>query len=413
MATYRLKSCLACGAERRWSQEECPQCGDAEFTDVIESAESLVANAIGDSVVEETLCNAEVPLVDLSEDNRLSGVLPGRLKETANKKTVSILNNPIMDYLDPSEQPQFLLKADSDITRRQDNEVSNLAPGDEFSGARICITDQRTLFLIGQSHGDVVRSIDHADLIRLDADTGIRHGSISIGSETVTYEVPKCAPKNEIDAVVAYLSAQADITHSLGNGQDDNIGTSTQQRVEHVLREASFKQAVLSGATGAKVGARMGPKGAAVGFTIGAGFGIWASVSGQDPTTAEAPDPEEVAENVSTWQEQGAQTDDEKVEWMAAATGAAVSIAAQNSDNQTIRALEEIDPASAVGALEAGSHVIGESATALGFESTELDTLPEITHLRQPAAQTASLTSELLEEGIFEELITTYESLNQ
>lgn len=415
MSNLSFKSCASCGRKRAWYLERCPKCNDDDFKTTVEDGDSMAENAIGDSVMQPLLFNEEVSALDISEDRRVVGIFIRKLRQIVSKTpistgekspelTVQLLNNPISNYLSPNERPHFILRADV-IQREQENEVSELKPSSEFHSAQIVVTNRRIRFLIGQDHGDVVRSVEHADVTRVEFSEGLLHTSLSIQTATTAYHVPDCEPSDEVDPTAAYIQGQSEGGYvDRENKFNYEKGTTKHERVATVFRDINLTQAVNLGGTGAKVGRRFGPKGTALGFVIGVGFGIWADLSQTDTSAAEAPDPEDVARNVKQWQQAGNQTGNERAEWLSSATGAAISIAAQNSDRQSVQELKNIDADGVASAIQAGSELMGTSNMPVA-QRGHTDIAPEITNVRRPVTELTSTTAALFEAGLFDELI--------
>lgn len=412
MVNLRFKHCISCGKERPWQQERCPQCNETDFDTTVRDGKELVESAIGDSVDERILVNAEVPRVDISEGRRISRIIPERVKNKAEERTVKLLNNPISEYLLPDEQPHFILQSKNEIIRDQDEGESKLFPSSGFGSPRIIITDQRVIFFIGQEDGDIVKTVEHSEVTSVDSSEGIIRASLKIHSEHVDYEIQNCNPMDEIKPVIAYLSAQQG-SEGPNTAEEFNYekGDSRGERVKSVLHGIDGKKVAEMGWYGAKFGKRAGPKGTVMGFLAAAGFEIWSEISEQDVSSAESPDPEDFAQNVNEWREAGAETGDERVEWLSSTLAATVTIAAHNSDHQVVQELESIDPQSLVFALQSGAELVDVSELP-GPSATDLETLPEISNIRRPVSELTAVSEELFEEGIFEEIAKKHRDLD-
>jgi hypothetical protein len=156
--------------------------------------------------------------------------------------------------------------------------------------------------------------------------------------------------------------------------------------------------------TGASFGKRAGPKGMAVGFATGAGYGIWAELSQHDEDSIEVPPASKFAESVHAWRQAGARTGDTKAEWVSASVGAAISIAEYNSDSAIVQQLSALDPDTAAKALQPNMETTdaGDEIVPL---STDLDVNPEIDNIRLPVSEITAVSAELYEAGIFDELV--------
>lgn len=189
MGNIQFKCCVNCGEKRAWHLRECSSCNKTEYDISNGNGGKLLQDAIGDSVSELVLFETEAPLFNLSERGRISSIIPARVQEQVDGVTTNILHNPISHYLNPGEQPHFVLKANGAIQRETAQEVSKIEPSDEFNASRIVVTDERIIFLIGQEKGDVVVSCSHSDILDADFTSGILRTTISINSEDASYQI--------------------------------------------------------------------------------------------------------------------------------------------------------------------------------------------------------------------------------
>jgi len=292
------------------------------------------------------------------------------------------------------------------IEREQENEVSEIKPSSDFDSARIVVTNEKIRFLIGQDHGDVMRSIEHSEVTDVKFTEGVLRTSVTIQTRTTSYHSSNCNPSDEVQPTTAYIQAQSE--DSSVNWEDKfnyEKGASGSDRVQSVFKNVDMQKAIRLALNGSKVGgARMGPRGAAVGFTIGFGFSVWADISKGNTSGPEAPNPEDVARNIKKWQQAGIQAGNEKTEWILSSTGAAIAIAAHNSDYQSVQELENIDPVLLVDAIQAGTEVVDISGAPIP-QHGDVDIVPEVSNLRYPVTELTPIIAELFEEGLFEELI--------
>ena len=379
----------------------------------VKNEEQLVEDAIGDTVNSTILFSNEISVVDSSNESRFGSViwkiLPELVTKRAEERTKKILNDPISDYISDDEQPHFILQCESDIRREKENETSTLAPSPEFESARIVITNSRIMFLLGQTETDVIKSIYYSEINTIDTDSSLRRTSLSVKSEDLSYEVNDCRPGEEVKPAVAYVRAQSEIGQYESDWTKENFtyekGNSASDRFSDLLGDLDLFKIGKAGIDGAVYGKKIGAKGPAVGFILKAGYEIWRQISGRDPSSTEPPNPEQVAKSVKKWQQAGATTKDEKTEWLFASVGAAISIAAENSDQETISLLDEVDPERVAETVTKGSELIGQSTSGLVPSSAHIGDLPEINNLRQPVGEIAAIVSELIDEGLFEEVI--------
>jgi len=411
MPHVRFKLCSNCNTKREWYRDACPSCGDTTYETIQNHTPNLVTDAIGNTVTEPLLFDEEIPRVTFSEDGTLSKFLPDSIRQRVTDMTVHVLNQVIADYLQPGEQPHFILRSMDAVEKEQDDEQTELHPSSDLHyPTRIVITDHRVVILVGQAKTDVVNSLPFDEIQRVDSESSLLTDNIIFDTEAITYRIDGIEPNQEISPAVTYIRAQTETgdtgqTEWSKSAYEDLRGEGVSDKVKEAFAQADLSDVLQCGVTGAQFGVRAGSKGSAVGFVMGTGVGIWRSMSSQDPEEAREPDPETVAEDIKNWQQSGAKTGDEKVEWMAAATGAAVTLSAANSDHEIVDLLESIDPANAVKILELGSTALATTDQEQAVAQAADDSLPDIEHLREPAADIAGVVAELLEQGLFEELM--------
>jgi hypothetical protein len=379
----------------------------------VEGGNGLLEDAISDSVTEQALFYTERRRVNLPEERsvlsaiieKIVEIAPDKLIDKSASNIVTWLNKPVVDYLNPDEQPHFILRAGGGIQRTTAEEVSTLQPSAEFGDARVVITDERVLFLIGQNHGDVIKSIAHTDIAELDTDGGLLSTAISIQTDQVSYKIPDCTPTEEVKPVLAYIQGQsASGDRNWEKNFEYEKGNTKSERFKSGLKDVDISQVLGLAKTGATVGKRVGPKGVAVGFATGAGFGIWTELSQHDLGSVEVPPASDFAESVQAWQKAGAQTGDTKAEWISASVGAAISFAEYNSDSAIVQQLKVLDPDTAAKALQSSMEMEGDRGGIVSL-STDLDVDPEIGDMRLPVSEITTVSAELYEAGIIDELV--------
>lgn len=416
MSHVRFKLCSNCNTKREWYRDQCPTCGEDSYETVQNHTPDLVADAIGNTVTEPLLFDEEIPRVTFADDGTLTKLLPDSIRKRVSDMTVSILNDVIADYLKPGEQPHFILRSMDPVEKEEDDEQTELHPtSDLHYPTRIVITDQRVVMLVGQNKTDIVQTVAFDELQRVDWDSSLLTETIIFETDGLTYQIGGIEPHTEISPATTYIRAQTETGESnqtewSETAYEDLRGDSVSDKVKETFAQADLSDVLQCGVTGAQFGVRAGAKGSAVGFVMGTAVGIWSGVTAQDPENATAPNPKDVAHEMKTWQQSGAKTGDEKVEWMAAATGAAVTVAAANSDHEIADLLESIDPANAVKILELGSRALATTDQEQAVAEAADDSLPDIEQLREPATEIAGVLTELLEAGLFEELLAETES---
>ena len=311
MATVRFKHCTHCGTVRAWHHQTCPDCEATEFHITEQNDDPLITEAIGDSVTHPLLFETEAPIVDFTHHGRLARVLPTKIQDRLADVTVNILHHQAADYLTPDEQPHFILKTKSPIKQENNAEVRQIAPSGDFTTSRIIVTDERVLLLIPQEQADVLRTISYSTIENINSEAGVLTVALSIETEHATYEIPACEPHDEVNPTIAYIRAQTDSTQSKTEWTEQDYehakGATKNERVRDAFADVDFLEVLGYGTTGAKFGSRFGPKGTAVSFVIGTGYGIWDNLS-SEASSAEAPDPDAMAAEVKRWQQSGAKT---------------------------------------------------------------------------------------------------------
>jgi len=379
----------------------------------IRNEQELVKNAIGDTVESEILFETEVPLVDFSEQEgiikTILSIIPEFLTKKAEDQTSLLLNSPIVSYLHTDEQPHFILECNSDIQREKDGEISTLAPSSEFASARIVATDERIMFVLGQSQGDIIKSAYYQDITNIEMESTLLNTSISIETGDVNYQVEDCEPADEISPTVVYARARSDHDGSRTDWGRENFtyekGNTKSDRFRDLISELDFKKVAKAGVEGASHSKKVGGgKVTAVGFALKAGYEIWRQVSNTDISSTTTPDPDHVAKNIKKWQRAGRNTNNKKIEWLSASIGVAVSVATENSDQETVDLINSVDPDYVVNAIDKGSAVAEDSDFAPVPASSDLDNLPAIELLRQPASELSKTIEKLHKEGLFEEM---------
>jgi hypothetical protein len=373
-----------------------------------ESEDEIIKNAIGDTISNEILFKNESKLVDISILNRILSIIPDLLSQQAEEKTSKIFNRPIASHLNRQEQPHFILKCKSEIEQQEENEVRTITSSSEFGSPRLVVTDERIVIIIGQLQQDVVKSIEYSKLANIEMESTLLNTSISIESESISYHVDDCVPPEEIRPAVAYARAQSDDKKTSTDWSDEDFdyekGDTKSERLGDVVSDLDMKKIGNSGVEGAIFGKRLGSKGTAIGFTLGAGYEVYRQVSNIDISSTTTPDPSHVARNIKKWKKAGSQTNNKKLQWLSASVGVGVTFASENADQKTAELLDDLNPDPVVSAIESGATMAGNSDLAPVPNSNSLDKFPEIEHLQQPVGEMTSTVKQLTEEGIFDEI---------
>lgn len=355
------------------------------------SIESLVQNAIGDSVTPSRLKNPN----SIGFFRRLLGH--------------QSVEGPFLQDLETGEQPHYLFATTSGLSFPEDDDEF----GDELfsfvgealiSPAVLIITDQRSIFVYGRDDQRRSIGVPHQDIEDIVFSGGMIEPELSIVTVTRKFDFGmwKTDPhSSELVDAAAYLSDKADIegtyeAYDFKEGEYRGAREALREQLSNFGELASqidLKYVTRCSITGAKIGARRGHYGAGIGFLLAAGYGIWSDLSGRNDDVTDHVDPEHTAEVMLRWQQAGKVSQNRGVELAAGAIGAAVAIDEQTTGRDVTRALSQLDVEWVAEQLEAG-----ETAEASLTVASEM--------LENYSAE----LSELLDDDFFQELLSQHNS---
>lgn len=435
MTNVQFRQCANCNLLRSWSKEVCPECDDDSFNTVTQSGTGLIEDSIGDSVSESTLFASNITQRNIRKSenkdqtsglipDRLRGVVGSRLPDMSGSLDLSVqIEYRLCNYLEPNEQPEFILFFGRPLREDNGTEVRTIEHSSDNThiqselisqiGGLLLVTDSRLLILVEQEQHTITRSIEYADVKKIENAYVVDRGgfdkllaemgskAIYIREESHAYQLLECTRIKEVSPVVAYVSAQI-------SGEEfdaESVYTDSEtvgERMKSVISQIDFKQVVSYSATGGKCGSRGGPKGAAVGAVIGAAYAIYSSVTSKSPKDAGEPDADSIGSAAAEWRQAGAEMDDKRAEWLGASLGAATQIAAEQSDRDTISSVQHLDPQTTTQIIQRGLEAV-DSQSNLPATPEEFDyNLPESVQTWQ------SVTADLLEQGLLDELQATH-----
>ena len=385
--------------------------------------DKILGAAKGDSVVESLLFRTMYhPELDEQDDGgilreRIPGIL---LRLFRVQRGFSVLNRPVIDFLDEGEQPHFMFYSTNPIEVFSEGEREEYAPASSRWRslqhlALAVVTDRRILFLVGQGDDDKHASCSYSeiDAVYFNGEVDDPYFSVHAGSR---YTIRDCQPAIELADAAQHVNQPSvtveesfSETGSSGSGANTSWWSTVQGQTSDVARRfgerIDSKHLLRCGVEGASKGRKVaGGKGAAVGFTLGAGYSIYVCMAEAD--VVNAPNPEDIAETATNWQEKAANATDEKVEWMAVSLGVAQEFASANNDSTVAAVLSEVSPELGVKALEQGTNLVsshGVSTERLPVDTELFDSFP-ITHLRQSTTEFERTVTELLDADLLDDL---------
>lgn len=428
MTDVRFRQCANCNTLRSWNKEVCPQCGDDSSNKVTQNGAELINQTTGGTLSESTLFASEVSLRDVL-NSRISNTYSQRLFSSirslatlASQFQKVHLEYRLCDYLEPDEQPEFLIFFMSPLREDDGTEIRKIESSSQtissafapMNGGLLLVTDSRMLILVEQDQHTVNRSMKYADIEDisenqvLDESTvdrvinKITNQTIFIQGNTRSYQLLACSPIKEVSPIVAYVSAQIggeEFDAESAYADSETVG----DRVNSIVDRIDFKRVLSYAVTGGKFGSRGGQYGTVGGAVIGAAYGIYSSITGQSPKDAGEPNGDNIGAAAAEWRQAGADMEDKRAEWLGASLGVALQIAAEGSDRDAINSIQHVDPQTTTQVIQRGLEAVDSRsnlpATPQEFESS----LPESIQTWQ------SVAADLLEEGLLDELQAAHE----
>jgi len=376
--------------------------------------ERLLNEAIGDSVIEPLLFGTRFhPRFD-GVNGGLSTKLPNLLQQPLRSvSSQTVLNRPPADFLETDEQPHFIFYSSRPIEVENNGKKSIHAPEGYLSLA--IVTEERILFLVGQSDDDTYAFCAYDDIDAVFYNDEVDDPYLSVHADA-RYTIRDCQPVTELAMAVDYINEEAimveqrassgtTVEETTKNERWSNARTYASENARNFFERVDSKHVLKCGVEAAALGRKAkvgGPKGVAVSFAIGIGYGMYDTLS-KDGETVEAPEPESLAETASQWQQETT-VEDEQTTWVATALGIASEFAVHNDNSPIATLLAEIDPSTGVAALESGAKMIDATDTDLvSAGGNPFDSLSAV-DLPQSVDDFASVSRELFDAGLLERL---------
>lgn len=255
-------------------------------------------------------------LEQVASEARGSSVTASRLRDP-NRKLISrvtgqpLINGPLTSYLYDEESPQYLFFAlkGLELHEFEETDPQIVAP------SVLLITDQRTLFIYIENETTQSFSIDHSVL---EGVTSTRVSRTPRAEFVTSFQLITAKFSfsdrhlSELSDATAYITQKAEITdteratgfdlHDLTNAQEqfgEQLST-----LRDIVNRSDIIPITKCAVRGAVIGANQKPDATRLGFTLGAGFGIWSTSHSPpgDPTRLESIDPSETAEAMLHYQ---------------------------------------------------------------------------------------------------------------
>jgi hypothetical protein len=254
--------------------------------------DEIIQNAKGLSVSERMLFRRKYhPRVDnWDEEGGLKQKIPDFvLRWIRNHRGYNILHRPVYDFLDSDEQPHFIFWSTDPIEVMREGETESHTPQGTPQHLSIAVvTDKRILFLIGVADDDKQASCRYSEIDAVYFNSEVADPYFSVHADG-RYTMRGCEPVAELAEAATYVNKPSvTVEESAKDNQNRNPSESgnwwdsAQSQVsgaakifqERVDKEHLLKCSLTGAARGRKVA---GGKGAAVGFTIGAGYSVYTS----------------------------------------------------------------------------------------------------------------------------------------
>ncbi len=374
----------------------------------------LIRDAIGDSVVERLLFRTEYyPRLDRKQQTKAEKLPKPVQRVLRSLLGYNVLNRPVVDFLEPNEQPHFVFYSTEPIEATVDGESTTYAPERHLSLA--VVTDERILFLVGQEDDDQYAFCPYPEIESVFYNDSVDEPYLAVHADE-RYTIRDCHPVNELTVATEYVDeravsveqlASSDTTGAKSTGDDwrSTAGTYATEHAQVFGERVDAEHVLKCGAKGATLGWKAkvgGTKGIAVAFVIGASYGIYDCLS-KTGETLEAPDPKTVAEAATDWRREASNANERTV-WIATALGVATEFAAHNDNSQIAELLADVDPATGVAALEHSAAMIDSSDVDLVPAGNDLlDSLSAV-DLPSSATEFAHVTRELFDAGLLDQL---------
>lgn len=320
------------------------------------SVEELVQNSIGNSVTPSQLLDSNSV---------------GLFRRIIGHKGVE---GPFTSHLREGEQPHYVFHSTSTLSMPVEEDADSddhiTVLGDSHVSPVVAIiTDERSIFVYDAGDSQRVVSLLHNDLTdakftdyKAEKDLTLR-----TTQQQLIFGMWVTDPySSEVSDAAAYIINQSgfDKDHQEYKFESDDFSDARSalrqqlQRVQNLTDQMDLENVAGYAVKGANIGKYRSAYGAGVGFVLGAGYGIWSELSGDEEGQGgvEDIDPEETAEMMLKWQQAGKSADKKSLELASGAIGAAIAIDKQTSGRQVSSMLAGLDVDWVARQLEEGNH---------------------------------------------------------
>lgn len=317
--------------------------------------EGLVTNAMGGSVTPSRLHQSKKP---------------GIIRRVLGNETVE---GPFTDDIGANDQPHYIFHTTNKVEIPEDLAgewgVFSLFGRTTFSPGTLIVTESEIVLIYNTKLSRKVRRFDyssiervyHQRIPRIERSLNFTRGGKEFSFEM--WDTEEFA--DELSDAAVYISEKSqveytDVAYDFDEGQFDDAIDALRNQLDQIgdtAAELDTSFILENATTGAGVGRT--PRTKALGFFLGAGYGIWADIhrdeSGAtpkvDPTQI---DPETTAKEMIRWKQFGDQVADKKGGLTGAAIGAGIAIDQQTSGRESTKVLTELDLESVGQQLESG-----------------------------------------------------------
>lgn len=165
-------------------------------------------------------------------------------------------DRPLSTYLEEGEQPRYLLRNKKSGLELDGPSGSETIKPDEELQALALVTDVRLLVSVGQTQGDVTRSLPHADVVESSVEkSGFMETTLIV--ESLDGAVWKFPCRGDVEEVANYIDGVGQVWANATRLLDDVTGAITQAKEYIAEGEYADATAELSGSRDAIETARM------------------------------------------------------------------------------------------------------------------------------------------------------------
>lgn len=270
---------------------------------------------------------------------------------------------PFHQYIHPEEQPQYLfhnckfhvedisdLESMSVVRSGWERGYNKIAP------VTVIFTSKRVIMVYADKEGKYIESVNYVEIEGVYYNPRFRGPEAHLHTpEQVFYiEFPLMEEFfEEIEEAHDFLISQCDFDgefHGFEAEEEDyssfsDILKNQLYKIKDVAMRADLEYVAEYGVKGAKIGVLRGGYAGVVGFTIGAGYGLWKDLSGRSEQkySSDDIDPQETAQTMVRWKQAGEKIGGRNAGVAGAVIGAALAIDAQTSGREVTKLLSNSD----------------------------------------------------------------------